>query len=376
MCEPQELTRIIADAYDAALEPTLWPDVLAEIADFVGGQVGGLLVKDAAKNSVSANCHAGGDPHYMQLYTQTYSNLGPVATSLFSDVGKVVSIPELVPYEEFCRGRFYQEWARPQGWVDVAVATLEKSASGCAYLSVARDEASGMVDDEMRRRMALVVPHVRRAILIGKTIDFKQAEAAIFADVLDGLSAGLFLLDAGGRLVHANAAANEILEAGDLLRSTRGRLVGEDAHVDQALREAVAAAGNGDSDVGAKGVALPLTAHNGDRYVAHVLPLTSGARRRAGVAYTATVALFVRKAAMECPLPPEVIGKTYKLTQAELRVLFGIVQIGGVPEVAAALGVADTTIKTHVSRLFEKTGTGRQADLVKLVAGYSTPLAH
>jgi DNA-binding CsgD family transcriptional regulator len=65
----------------------------------------------------------------------------------------------------------------------------------------------------------------------------------------------------------------------------------------------------------------------------------------------------------------------YNLTPTELRVLLAIVDIGGVPEVAAALGVAVTTIKTHVSRLFEKTGVARQADLVKLVAGFSTPLA-
>jgi len=39
------------------------------------------------------------------------------------------------------------------------------------------------------------------------------------------------------------------------------------------------------------------------------------------------------------------------------------------------LGVADTTVKTHLRRLFEKTGTNRQADLVKLVAGYSMPLS-
>jgi hypothetical protein len=48
---------------------------------------------------------------------------------------------------------------------------------------------------------------------------------------------------------------------------------------------------------------------------------------------------------------------------------------GGVPEVAVALGVADTTVPTHVSRLFEKTGASRQADLVKIVAGYAAPLA-
>jgi DNA-binding CsgD family transcriptional regulator len=29
----------------------------------------------------------------------------------------------------------------------------------------------------------------------------------------------------------------------------------------------------------------------------------------------------------------------------------------------------------HLRRLFEKTGTGRQADLVKLVAGFASPLA-
>src|SRR6516164_156562 len=340
MChEHPRLDDIIARIYDAALDSMLWPGVLEAIAEFVNGQVGGLLVKDSVHKCVNARCYSGADPHYMQLYEQTYSQLGPVATSLFCDVGRVVGIPDLMPYKQFCQSRFYQEWARPQGWVDVAVAVLEKTQDGCAYLSMARDESSGMVDDEMRRRMALVAPHVQRAVLIGKTIGFQQAAAATFAEILDDLSFGMFLVDDRGLLVHANAA------------------------------------GHCDGDIGTRGIALPLTAHNDQRYVAHVLPLTSGARRSAGTTYAATAALFVRKAAMEYPSRAEIIGKTYHLTPAELRVLFGIVQIGGVPEVAAALGVADATIKTHVSRLFEKTGTGRQADLVRLVAGFSMPLA-
>ena len=68
--------------------------------------------------------------------------------------------------------------------------------------------------------------------------------------------------------------------------------------------------------------------------------------------------------------------QAFSLTPTELRVLLAIVDVGGVPEVAAALGVADTTVKTHLGRLFEKTGAARQADLVKLVAGFSTPLTH
>jgi len=375
MSEQRKLTRLIASIYDAALDSALWADVLADIADFVDGQVGGILAKDATRKYVNAHCYAGLDPHYMKLYTETYSKLGPVALSPFGDVEQVLSVPELVPYDEFRRGRFYQEWARPQGWVDVAIAVLDKSAGGCAYLSVSRNEASGMVDDTMRQRMSLLVPHVRRAVLIGRAVDFKQAEAASFADLLDGLSAALFLIDAGARIVHANVAGDDLLSAGDFLRSIGGRPVAGDAKVDRTLRETVAAAASGDVEIGRKGVVVPMRAHDGERYVGHVLPLSSGARRRAGAAYAAAAALFVRKAKLEYPSSGEAIARTYGLTPTEMRVLLAIVQVGGVPEVAAALGVADTTVKTHLSRLFGKTGAGRQADLVKLVAGYATPLA-
>ena len=70
----------------------------------------------------------------------------------------------------------------------------------------------------MRRRMALMIPHVRRALLIGKTIHHKEAEATCLTDILDGLSAGMILIDATGRIVHANAAGNTILATADFLR--------------------------------------------------------------------------------------------------------------------------------------------------------------
>ena len=168
--------------------------------------------------------------------------------------------------------------------------------------------------------------------------------------------------------------AKRILGASDILSSAGGRLVARDAHVDRALRDVFAAAGQGDAALGTKGIAVPLTGKDGERYIAHALPLTSGARRRAGVVNTAAAALFVRKAALAAPSAPQAIGSAFKLTPTELRVLLAIVEVGGVPEVATAFGIAATTVRTHVTRLFEKTGTSRQADLVKLVAGYATPL--
>jgi DNA-binding CsgD family transcriptional regulator/PAS domain-containing protein len=372
----EQLSALIGDIYDAVLDPIQRIDVLDKIASFTGGHSGGLLSKHCLSKSQNLYCYIGADPESLQAYSESYPKLDPTADVPAFEVAQVVSTSDLVPYDEFRRGRFYREWARPQGWVDVASAVIEKSATSCTFLSVVRDEANGLVDDEMRRRMALVIPHVRRALVIGKTIHQQQAQTACFSDILDGLSAGMILVDANGRIVHANAAGNAVIDAADFFRSVCGRLVAGDPSINAALRDILIAARAGDSVLGVKGIALPLTAHDGERYVAHVLPLTSGARRVACMAYNAVAALFIRKAALDAFAPPEVIGEMYKLTPTELRVLLAIVNIGGVPEVAVALGVAVTTIKTHLSRLFEKTGVARQADLVKLVAGFSTPLAN
>jgi DNA-binding NarL/FixJ family response regulator len=377
MSEQRKLTSLTTSIYDAALDQALWPDVLASLAEFTGGQVAGLIIKDSAKRNVSAHFQAGVDDTYMQLYADTYSQLGPIASSPCGDLEQILTIPDLAPYDEFRRGRFYQEWAGPQGWVDAAMVTLCRTATCCAYLSVARRESAGMVDPEMRRRMGLIVPHMRRAISIYRTIESKEAETETFADIFDGMNAGVIVIDSNCGIVHANTAGKDILSSGDLLRSIGGRLAAGDANVDQTLRETVASTEHQDAEVCAKSIVLPLSARDGERYLAHVLPLTSVARRRARrYAASAAAAMFVRKAALEAPSPPEVIRSTYNLTPAELRVLFAIVEIGGVPHVAAALGIADTTVKTHLSRLFEKTGAARQADLVKLVAAYSTPLAN
>jgi DNA-binding CsgD family transcriptional regulator len=72
--------------------------------------------------------------------------------------------------------------------------------------------------------------------------------------------------------------------------------------------------------------------------------------------------------------PLEVIAQTYRVTPMELRVLLAIVEVGGVPQVAETLGIGESTVKTHLKRLYEKTGACRQADLVKLLAGYTGPL--
>ena len=375
MHDPERLSALIGDIYDAALDPALWIKVLEDTARFVGGSAAMLFWKDLASRRGQAFYQWGIDPIYVQSYFDKYIKFDPATScQLFARVGDIISMKDFIAYDELIETLFYNAWMRPQQWVDAANGVLDKSATSGAMVGVVRHERDGLVDDEMLQRIRLITPHFRRAVLIGKIIDLNKAEAASLADTLDGISAGMFLVDATGRIVHANAAGHTMLKEASVLRTEGMRLIANDAQAHQTLTDTFATAGSGDAAVGIKGVAVPLLARDGERYVAHILPLTSGARRRAGASSAAVAAMFIHKAALDTPSPPEAIAKAYKLAPMELRVLLAVVEVGGVPEVAEALGIAETTVRTHLQRTYNKTGVNRQADLVKLVAAFSNPL--
>lgn len=377
MDEVKQVSGLIGDIYDAALDRSLWPLVLEQTCKYVEGCASSLMSQDFVRRSGQFYYSWGDDPYYTKLYFEKYQKINPFVVPMAAtmQVGAIASASDYIPMDEFFASRFYKEWAQPQGYGDPIYAVLDKSITTTAAVIVVRHLRNGMVDDETRRRMGLLAPHFRRAVSISKIIDLHKVEAAALADTLDGLAAAMFLVDANAHIVHANLSAHVMLSESAVLRGLNGKLVGTDPQVDRMLRDSFAAAANGDTAVGTKGIAVPLTAYDGERFVAHVLPLTSGARRRAGTSYSAVAAVFVRKAELDLPHPLETIAGIFKLTPAELRVLMAIVQIGGVSEVALVLGISEPTVKTHLQHIFGKTDTSRQADLVKLVASYMSPLA-
>ncbi len=127
-------------------------------------------------------------PTISRPITETYAEFDPLVT--LPRFGQVMSIPDLVPYDEYRHGPFIQEYLRPQGWVDAAIAALEKSDPDHAILLITHPrKKSGMVDDELRRRLALIAPHAGRALRIGKAIDVQQSTLVAFAETLNDLSA-------------------------------------------------------------------------------------------------------------------------------------------------------------------------------------------
>jgi len=375
MRKADELSRVIGEIYDASLDPVLWPNAIESICGYVGAASASLHSQDSISRTTDALFwwgQASSAPHYFQTYLEKYGRINPIFPGvIFFDVDQPVAVPDVISCEEFVQTRFFREWLAPQSLMDGLFSNLEKGATSCALFTAMRHAKQGQVDERMRHRFELITPHVRRTMLIGKVIDLHRVEAAVLADSLDELASAVIIVDATGRIIHANASAHRLIAEANVLRATNGRIAALDPQSSQSLLDVFAAAQAGDAAVGRKGIAVALTARTGDRYLAHVLPLTSGARRKAGVSYAATAAMFIRKAALDRPSPPEAVASQFTLTPAEVRVLFAIVEIGGVPEVAPVLGISEQTVKTHLHHIYEKTATKRQADLVKLVASYS-----
>src|SRR5688500_10021020 len=136
MVEAKILSGVIGDLYDAALDPALWPGALDTVARSVGGQSAGIAYIDRASKALDAHPTFGRDPPFLDLYLRRYGQFDPTLTLLLLPTAQVASAGDIMPYDEFCDGRFYREWARPQGWVDSVGATVDKSGSGVVVLSI------------------------------------------------------------------------------------------------------------------------------------------------------------------------------------------------------------------------------------------------
>ena len=213
-------------------------------------------------------------------------------------------------------------------------------------------------------RSRLIAQHLDRA----SSIERECAKAAALEDLFDHFRSAIFLLAPTASVLHANAAGRRMLAQGSVLRSGSGRLAASETHGAHAFQDLVetAIAKPGPDP---RGTAFTLRGCDGQRYVGQVLPLSATARRR-----EVSAIVLISKVGFELPPIAQAIAETFDLTATEVRVLLACVEWSGVAKAAVALGVGRATVKTHLHRLFRKTGTSCQAELVKLVAGFSRNL--
>jgi len=368
--EADELSRVICDIYDAAIDPTRWKQALGSSCAFVGAGSAVLFWHDAATERSEALHLYNEDPYYTRLYFEKYLSMNPVfPAATFMETGLVHTTNDIIPQDELVQTRFYREWIEPQGIVDAIAVNLEKGTARSSLLNFRMDSSYGPADEKALHRAALLVPHFQRAVAIGRLFDQSKAVEAALTETLDHVEASVFLVGGNGRIVFVNEPAKAMLADGNLMQESNQRLNAVLPEANRMLRDIFAAAEKQDLSIGPRGVAVPLSATPQEPWFAHVLPLTSGNRQKAAALYAAVAAVLVRKTTIESIAPLETFAKLYKLTASEVRVLDAVLKVSSVKAMSEMLGISQATVKTHLQNVFRKSGTSRQSELVKLIAG-------
>ena len=107
-----------------------------------GGQAGGLGLQDSVQKNINVYYDLGFEPEGIHTYLETYSKFDPLAMSPL-ERGRVTGVADLMPFDDYLDGRFYREWARPQGWLDFANAVIEKSGTCSTVLRVVTNKTRG-----------------------------------------------------------------------------------------------------------------------------------------------------------------------------------------------------------------------------------------
>jgi len=179
---------------------------------------------------------------------------------------------------------------------------------------------------------------------------------------LNQLSVAVLILSAGGRILFANEAASAMLENGWPIRLLDGCLQGKDRGVSTALKQAIELVSSRQQgeEVGHFEVCLAQPSADRPGVIADLRQLTFDGAEPA-------IALFIMQAGQTHHHGIDGLAEAYGLSKAETRTLKALVETQGPAEAAAQLNIALSTVKSHLRKIFQKTNTSRQAELLRLV---------
>jgi DNA-binding CsgD family transcriptional regulator len=347
--------------YEALLEPGLWAAALKEFANQFNAPTA-ILATCAADLSGPHVAWAGVDTTFQNLYAKSFLSGGDPVT-----VGPRKNQKELIgqPYTDrmvltagaFQKTLFYQSWCRPQHIETLLGAEVISDRRGIVLLGLGRSELFGDAELSLYRKL---MPDLRRVMSLRLGLMRLDLRHAQLRNLLDAVGTPIMLANRIGRVLHANRAAEDLFRAGDLLRVAGGKIAAVTEPETDALRGLLQRAG---SDGG--GASLRLISRDGVEADILIVPTPENHGWAEGS--DDCVAVFVaRTTALN--LQPALLRALYDLTPTEASVAILVSSGEGVADAAVALRMQTSTARTHLHRVFDKTGTRRQSQLARLLA--------
>ena len=367
----QQLSEVIGAIYDCALEPERWPATCRTIAGLCASTGGGICVHDLKQVRNDQLFVFGYQPEFLEKLGSQFAESPMAASDVVSNLGDVNSLA--AESRQLVESRFYREVLEPYGLTDMVWFPALRTGGRMASLHASRSGRPCYEPHDLRL-FRLLSPHVCRALSISDALDIRALRSDMLEKTLDGLAAGVFLTARDGHVVYMNAAAERQIKAGRSIRLAHNRL----SPIDPAARAALARSIEAATDAAAASrwdehfVAIPDGVGGG--YVATLLPIENGERSGILAPFAASVAVFMQDPVQVSFMPGEAFARLHGLTGGELRVLLALSQGLGGMESAKMLGISEPTVRTHLQRIFSKTGTSRQTDLLGLLHRSTPPV--
>jgi DNA-binding CsgD family transcriptional regulator/PAS domain-containing protein len=373
-----EFSELVGAIYDCVLDPDRWGDVMRRIGEATQCRSSSLTVTDLDPPRTMIFKFNGVEPQWRALYKPEYSfdavnffRLALAQPAFNPDVPLVAT--HIMPPEMHETMPVFRDWAIPQGFHDVMSTVPLATPERLVTLDMIRHSKDGPIAARDIEVLALLAPHVRRAMTISNLFDLRAIEIGSFKAAIEALSVGIVLVDVQSKVIEANQSAAQILLRSGLVTDEQGRLISTDDVVNADLQDAIKRAFQSDTSLGTRGLGIRLTAPRAEAILAHVLPLTTGALR-SRLTPLPTAAIFLTSAENTPRSGMDALAVTYDLTGAEARIFAEVARGHDAAAAAEACGITEGTARTHLKRIYAKLGVSRQAELVNLVNRLLPPM--
>lgn len=375
MSADKRLLQLVGLVYEAAGDSRQWQHMLETLATTIKANSASLQSHDFA--SSTAEMLATVDIQMVQRYEEYYAPRNIVLQRGASLIvpGKVVTAERLCPKDDFLGSEYYNDFLRPQKIYHMMGGSVVQTASVAVVVTLTRPRFKPAFDQGAERLVQALMPHMKRAFEYQQRISGLEGDRDHLADTLDRLAFGVVIVDRNLRVLSLNHAAEEMLARKDgiALGSNGLHIANRAQHL--ALQSLVwgaadTAAGRGLGAGGAVSISRPSLQRP---YTVLVTPARPSGHRRDGTSVPAA-SLFITDPALRPELQAEALIRIFDLTPAETRLAKLLSQGKSLDESADELGVTKNTVHSQLAAIFQKTGTRRQMELVRLLIGCVPPI--
>ncbi|MDP8989320.1 MAG: helix-turn-helix transcriptional regulator [Acidobacteriota bacterium] len=363
---------IIGRIYEAAEDPLIWSEVLRLLGNQFGSTVNVFTLNDKNSPLSEVAVSDGADPKWEKEYNDYYYSTNVVFKRLTPLLipGQVISSAEAISDTELLSSEYCQDFLRRRDVFYLLGSVVNATATSTAVLTLARSRKSGPWSAADKDALAFLTPHLTRAVRLSANFARVRQERD---EILNRLPMGVIVLGESGGIEFLNHAAQVILEKKDGLRWSPNGISAVDTNESAQLGSIISGAKSTAAGKGTEGGgSLSISRSSGSRpYSVMVAPLRPTPASH--LSETPRIAIFISdpEAAQQTNL--ECLAATFGLTPAESRLADHFTQGKSLAESAEALGITQETARVHLKRIFEKTYTHRQGELMRLLL--SSPAA-